>query len=169
MFYYCKVWYPEVRPHDRRSLTSTLMSIIDHQSRNSIAIVNHRSWIVNFSTIDRRSPIVTFTIDRRSSIMTVKNYYKKQSKKLLNHTCPNCKRKWFVGLFECFFGQLPSKVCGQMALWHKSLVFPNQFDHYCLLWINYFLRNEGRGSQKRTFARRQWAQYLLFFVFLSPS
>ena len=83
--------WSEVRPHDRRSLTSTLMSIIDHQSRNSIAIVNHRSWIVNFSTIDRRSPIVTFTIDRRSSIVTVKNYYKKQSKKLLNQTCSNCK------------------------------------------------------------------------------
>ena len=70
----------EVRPHDRRSLTSTLMSIIDHQLRNVIAIVNHRSWIVNFSTIDRRSPIVTFTIDRRSSIVTVKNYYKNKAK-----------------------------------------------------------------------------------------
>ena len=28
--------------------------------------------------------------------------------------------------------------------------------------INYFLRNEARSSQKHTFARRQWAQHLLF-------
>ena len=48
-------------------------------------------------------------------------------------------------------------------------IFSNQFDHYCLTSINYFLRNEARRSQKRTFARRQWAQYLLFFVFLSQS
>ena len=31
--------------------------------------------------------------------------------------------------------------------------------------INYFLRNGVRNSQKRTFARRQWAQYLLFLFF----
>ena len=28
--------------------------------------------------------------------------------------------------------------------------------------INYFLRNQARSSQKHTFARRQWAQHLLF-------
>ena len=52
-----------------------------------------------------------------------------------------------------------------MDLWHKSLVFPNRFDHFCLMSINYFPRNEGWGSQKRTFAQRQWAQYLLFSFF----
>ena len=31
--------------------------------------------------------------------------------------------------------------------------------------INYFLRNAARNTQKRTFVRRQWAQYLLFLVF----
>ena len=35
--------------------------------------------------------------------------------------------------------------------------------------INYFLRNEARSSQKQTFARRQWAQHLLFFVLLPTS
>ena len=30
---------------------------------------------------------------------------------------------------------------------------------------NYFLRNEARSSQKHTFARRQWAQHLLFLFF----
>ena len=49
-----------------------------------------------------------------------------------------------------------------MALWHKSTVFPDRFDHYCLMSINYFLRNVGRGSQKQTFTRRQWAQYFCF-------
>ena len=44
-------------------------------------------------------------------------------------------------------------------------IFSNQFDHYCLTSINYFLRNEGRSSQKRTFVRRQWAQYFLFLFF----
>ena len=44
-------------------------------------------------------------------------------------------------------------------------IFSNQFDHYCLTSINYFLRNEARRSQKRTFARRQWAQYLLILLF----
>ena len=43
--------------------------------------------------------------------------------------------------------------------------FSNQFDHYCLMLINYFLRNGTRNSQNRTFARRQWAQYLLFLFF----
>ena len=45
-------------------------------------------------------------------------------------------------------------------------IFSNQFDHYFLTSINYFLRNEARRSQKRTFARRQWAQYLLFLFFI---
>ena len=31
--------------------------------------------------------------------------------------------------------------------------------------INYFLINEARNSQKHTFARRQWAQHLLFLFF----
>ena len=44
-------------------------------------------------------------------------------------------------------------------------IFSNQFDHYCLMSINYFLRNGARNFQKRTFARRQWAQYLLFLFF----
>ena len=52
-----------------------------------------------------------------------------------------------------------------MALWHKSPVFPDRFDHYCLMSINYFLRNVARGSQKQTFTRRQWAQYFLFLFF----
>ena len=38
-----------------------------------------------------------------------------------------------------------------------------------LMSINYFLRNEGRSSQKQTFPRRQWTQILLFFVLLSTS
>ena len=44
-------------------------------------------------------------------------------------------------------------------------IFSNQFGHYCLMLNNYFLRNEARNSQKQTFARRQWAQYLLFLFF----
>ena len=52
-----------------------------------------------------------------------------------------------------------------MALWHKTPVFPDLFDHYCLMSINSFLRNEARSSQKQTFARRQWAQHLLFLFF----
>ena len=44
-------------------------------------------------------------------------------------------------------------------------IFSNHFDYYCLLSINYFLRNGARNSQKRTFVRRQWAQYLLFLFF----
>ena len=48
-------------------------------------------------------------------------------------------------------------------------IFSNQFGHYCLMSINYFLRNEARSSQKQTFARRQWAQHLLFFVLLPTS
>ena len=44
-------------------------------------------------------------------------------------------------------------------------IFSNQFDLYCLMSINYFLRNGARNSQKRTFARRQWSQYLLFLFF----
>ena len=48
-------------------------------------------------------------------------------------------------------------------------IFSNQFDHYCLTSINYFLRNEARSSQKQTFARTQWAQHLLFFVLLPTS
>ena len=44
-------------------------------------------------------------------------------------------------------------------------IFSNRFDHYCLMSINYFLKHVGRGSQKLTFARRQWAQYLLFLFF----
>ena len=35
--------------------------------------------------------------------------------------------------------------------------------------INYFLRNAARNTQKRTFARRQLSQNLLFFVLLSTS
>ena len=31
--------------------------------------------------------------------------------------------------------------------------------------IKYFLRNEGPSSQKRTFARRQWIQHVLFLFF----
>ena len=31
---------------------------------------------------------------------------------------------------------------------------------------NYFLRNEARSSQKHTFARRQWAEHLLFLFFI---
>ena len=31
--------------------------------------------------------------------------------------------------------------------------------------INYLLRNGARNSQKRTFARRQWSQYLLYLFF----
>ena len=42
-------------------------------------------------------------------------------------------------------------------------------DHYCLMPINYFLRNEALSSQKQTFARRQWAHHLLFFVLLPTS
>ena len=85
---------------------------------------------------------------------------------LLTQTCFNCKRKWFVGLFECFFlDKYLQKYCGQMALWHKNTVFPDRFDQYCLMSINYFLRNEVRNSQKQTFARRQWAQNLLFLFF----
>ena len=38
-------------------------------------------------------------------------------------------------------------------------------DYFCLLSINYFLRDGARNSQKRTFGRRQWAQYLLFLFF----
>ena len=48
-------------------------------------------------------------------------------------------------------------------------IFSNQFGHYCLMLNNYFLRNEARNSQKQTFARRQWAQHLLFFVLLPTS
>ena len=44
-------------------------------------------------------------------------------------------------------------------------IFSNQFGHYCLMLNNYFLRNEARNSQKQTFARRQWAQHLLFLFF----
>ena len=44
-------------------------------------------------------------------------------------------------------------------------IFSNQIDHYCLISINYFLRNGAKRSQKRTFVRRQWAQYLLFLLF----
>ena len=45
----------------------------------------------------------------------------------------------------------------------SSNIFPNQFDCYCLLSIIFFLRNGVRNSQKRSFARRQWVQHLLFF------
>ena len=48
-------------------------------------------------------------------------------------------------------------------------IFSDQFDHYCLLSINYFIRIEARRSQKQTFARRQWAQHLLFFFLLPTS
>ena len=44
-------------------------------------------------------------------------------------------------------------------------IFSNHFDYYCLMSINRFLRNGARNSQKRTFARRQWSQYLLFLFF----
>ena len=53
---------------------------------------------------------------------------------LLTQTCFNCKRKWFVGLFECFFGQVPSKV----------------------MWTN------GSLTQKPCFSRSIWS--LLFDV-----
>ena len=52
-----------------------------------------------------------------------------------------------------------------MALWHKNTVFPDLFDHYCLMSINYFLRNVARGSQNQTFTWRQWDQYFLFLFF----
>ena len=42
---------------------------------------------------------------------------------------------------------------------------PQSIDYFCLLSINYFLRDGARNSQKRTFARRQWAQYLLYLFF----
>ena len=45
-------------------------------------------------------------------------------------------------------------------------IFLKQFNQYCLMSINYFLRNGARSSQKRTFVRRQWAQYLLFLYFI---
>ena len=51
----------------------------------------------------------------------------------------------------------------------SSNIFPNQFDCYCLLLINFFLRNGVRSSQKRSFARRQWVQYLLLFFLNSTS
>ena len=44
-------------------------------------------------------------------------------------------------------------------------IFSNHFDCYCLMSINYFLRNGAKRSQKRTFVRRQWAQYLPFLLF----
>ena len=44
-------------------------------------------------------------------------------------------------------------------------IFSNQIDHNCLISINHFLRNGARRSQKRTFVRRQWAQFLLFLLF----
>ena len=44
-------------------------------------------------------------------------------------------------------------------------IFSNQIDHYCLISINYFLRNGVKRSQKRTFVRRQWAQNLPFLLF----
>ena len=165
-------WYAltsEVRPHDRRSLTSTLMSIIDHQSRKSIAIVNRRSWIVNFSTIDRRSPIVTFTIDRRSSIVTVKNYYKKQSKKLLNQTCSNCKRKWFVGLFECFFGQLPSKVMWTNGSLTQKPCFSQSIWSLLFVVNQLFSQKWRSGLSKANFCAKTVGTVFAVFVFLSPS
>ena len=42
-------------------------------------------------------------------------------------------------------------------------------DHYCLMSINYFLRNKARNSQNQTFTLIQWAQHLLFFVLLPTS
>ena len=44
-------------------------------------------------------------------------------------------------------------------------IFSNQFDHYCLMLINYFLRNGAWRSQNRSFARRQLAQYSRFLFF----
>ena len=172
---------------------------------------------------------------------------------LLTQICFHCKRKWFVGLFECFFGQVSSKVmwtqkhCFSRSIWSllfdvnqllsqkcrsrfskanfysktvgsvfsvfvlQSTSFPiiliifvwrqsftfsemkvealksqlllkdsehniycflpffhhfsQSIDYFCLLSINYFLRNAARNSQNRTFGRRQWAQYLLFLFF----
>ena len=120
---------------------------------------------------------------------------------LLTQTCFNCKRKWFVGLFVLFFGQLALKALWtNRSLTHKALFFPvdliiivwcqsiisqkcrsrfskanfysktvghlsQSIDYFCLLSINYFLRNGARNSQNRTFGRRQWAQYFLFLFF----
>ena len=64
-----------------------------------------------------------------------------------------------------------AKFCSKTAATHfthfTSLSTISAF--FChinvLMSINYFLRNEGRSSQNRTFVRRQWAQYLLFLFF----
>ena len=67
---------------------------------------------------------------------------------------------------ELLFEDSGHSIC---CFWSSLNIFPNQFDYYCLLSINFFLRNEAWSSQKQTFARRQWAQHLLFFVLLSTS
>ena len=64
-----------------------------------------------------------------------------------------------------FFGQVPSKVMWTNGPLTQKPYFVDRFDHYCLMSINCFFRNAGRGSQKQTFTRRQWAQYFLFLFF----
>ena len=83
----------------------------------------------------------------------------------MTQLCSNCKRKWFVGLFVFFLDNYLQKRCGQIALWHTKPCF-SQSIWSSLFDVNQlFLRNVGWGSQKLTFARRQWAQYLLFLFF----
>ena len=56
-------------------------------------------------------------------------------------------------------------ICCFLFFFHHLNIFSNQIDHYCFVSINHSLRNEVQSSQKRTFIRRQWAQYLLFLFF----
>ena len=69
------------------------------------------------------------------------------------------------GTFCIFLDNYLQKRCGQIAFWHTKPCF-SQSIWSSLFDVNQlFIKNVGRGSQKLTFARRQWAQYLLFLFF----
>ena len=57
-------------------------------------------------------------------------------------------------------------ICCFLLFFHHLNIFHNHFDHYFFMLINYFLRNGARNTQKRTFVRRQWTQYLLILFFI---
>ena len=66
-------------------------------------------------------------------------------------------QKWSLELSKASF--CSKTVVTEFAVFCSSFnIFPNHFDYYCLLSINCILRKEARSSQKRSFARRQWAQ-----------
>ena len=114
-----------------------------------------KSWKVNFywkAVVTQCSvPVFLFTIFRTCWFiikhLSIIFFSKWRSKSSKAKFCSKTATTHFTGF--TLFSTISSIICPIIVL----------------MSINYFLRNEGRNFQNRTFTRRQWTQYLLFLFF----